>query len=53
MSALGFFNNCLDLFSGALSAVLGQPVLSVFAGVALALALVAVVGFTVRSLRKM
>ena len=53
MSALGFFNNCIELFSVSLSAVLGQPVLSFFAGVALALALVGVVGFVVRSVRRM
>ena len=53
MSALGFFNNCLEFFSVSLSAVLGQPVLSIFAGTALVLALVAVVGFVVRSVRRM
>ena len=53
MSAIGFLNNCLELFSGSFSAVLGQPMLSFFAGSALVLALVAVVGFVVRNLKRM
>ena len=53
MSALGFFNNCLDLFSGTLSAVLAQPVLSVFAASACLLAVVALFGWAVRSAKRL
>lgn len=53
MSAIGFLNRCTDLFSGVFSAVLGQPVLAFFAGSALVLALVALIGFVVRNVRRM
>ena len=53
MSAIGFLNDCIELFSGSLSAVLGQPVMVFFAGSALAIVLVTMTGFVVRSVKRM
>lgn len=52
MSTTGFLNNCFDLFSRTLSAVLGQPLLSFFAGTGLVLALVALVVYLIHSARR-
>ncbi len=52
MTAAVFLNSCIDLFSAALSAVLGEPVLSFFAAVALFLCAFAVFGWLVQGCRK-
>lgn len=53
MSAVDFFNSCIDLFVSALSAIIDHPVLALFASLPCLLAAVALLGYAVRSTRRL